>query len=84
LQGSRDVLEKVQEECEGEGVNVVCSEVHMSVMVEDLFLYVHRYISHAVLCNMTKMSALKTDSISLLCIAPIKIIGLCSGHYVEY
>ena len=46
----------------------------MGVMVEDVFLDVHGHISHTILCNMARMSTAETDTISVLCVAPVKIV----------
>src|ERR1700683_1797108 len=68
--------------CESERVSVVGCEVRVSegircsnicTIVEDSFLPFCWHISHTVLRDVTRTSTSKTDSVSFLLIAPIKI-----------
>jgi hypothetical protein len=52
----------------------------MGMMVEDAFLDVRGHISHTILGNMARTSTAETDTVSVLCVAPVKIIISCSRH----
>jgi len=52
----------------------------MGMMVEDVFLDVCGHISHTILGDMARTAAVETDTVLVLCVAPVKIIILCSRH----
>jgi hypothetical protein len=52
----------------------------MGMMVEDVFLDVCGHVSHTILGDMARMSTAETDTVSVLCVAPVKIIISCSRH----